>query len=99
YLNLNGALIYRCLVERVDDTVDDLLDQGQIFALTGDTNNRLGAGRPHDQPAMAVEALGAACDRGTYASILIGLAVAVTDILGDLRQRFEAMANRRNRLA
>src|SRR5262252_10236160 len=48
---------------------------------------------------MAVEALGTACNRGTHRGVLVGLAVAKTDILGDLRQRIEAMANRRNRLA
>ena len=45
-------------VERVDDAVDDLLDQGLIVGFAGDADHRLGAGRTHDQPTMAIETLG-----------------------------------------
>src|SRR6202011_4655531 len=61
-------------------------------------NHRLGAGRPHDQPPVAVEALGAARDRGAVRGILVGLAVGVTYVLRDLRQRIETMAHDRTRL-
>src|SRR5262245_24296030 len=87
-----------CPVERVDDAVDHLLDQRQIFTLPGDANNRLGARRPHDQPAVAVKTLLAARNRRAHSRLLVGLAVPVADILGDLRQRIEAMTYHRNRL-
>src|SRR5260370_27510248 len=48
---------------------------------------------------MAVQTLVAARNRGAHPRILVGLAILIADILGDLRQRVEAMTNRRNRLA
>src|SRR6267378_8308397 len=48
---------------------------------------------------MAVETLLAARNRGAHALMLMGFAIPIADILGDLRQRVEAMANHRNRLA
>src|SRR5258708_23864709 len=42
--------------ERIDDAVDDLLDQHLVLAFAHDADHRLGARRAHDQPTMTVEA-------------------------------------------
>ena len=43
--------------QRVDDSVDDFLDQSLVVAFSHDADYRLGSGWPHDQPAVPVEAL------------------------------------------
>src|SRR5689334_14380219 len=43
--------------QRVDNAVDDFLDQALVVAFAHDADHGLGAGRPDHQPAMAVEAL------------------------------------------
>ena len=69
------------VVERVDDSVDHFLDQHAVVALAGDADHRLGAGRPHDQPAVAVEALFRVGDRAADLAVLVRLAaVSVAEL-------------------
>src|SRR5262245_4093909 len=86
----------RHVAERVDDAVDYLLDQGHVFALAGDPNNRLGTGRAYDQPAVTIETLLAARNCRAHSRILVGFSIPVADVLGDLRERIEAMTDHRN---
>src|SRR5690242_9772260 len=53
---LDGAALRRRLGQRVNDAVDDLLDQHLVVALAHHADDRLGAGRTNEQTAMAVEA-------------------------------------------
>src|SRR5262245_10663526 len=46
----------RCLGERLDDAVDQFLHQELVVALAHDADDRLGAGRTNDEPAVTVEA-------------------------------------------
>ncbi len=45
------------LAQRIDDAVDDLLDQHLIVALAHHADHRFGAGRADHQAAIAVEPL------------------------------------------
>src|SRR5215475_2112426 len=85
------------LAERRDNMVDYFLDQDAIVALAHHANDRLGAGGADQKAAMAVEPFLAVADGRLDLCILERLAAAVTDILQDLRQRIEAMADLRHR--
>src|SRR5262249_22458740 len=69
------------VVERVDDAVDDLLDQHLVVALAHDADHRLGARRAHDQPAMAVEPSLGVLDGVAHLGVLERLAAAVAHVL------------------
>src|SRR5208282_695953 len=48
---------HRVRGERVDDAVDDFFDHRPVVAFAHDADDRLGARRPHHQPAVAIEAI------------------------------------------
>src|ERR1700757_2284788 len=96
---LSKVLSGRRLPQRGDDVVDDFLDQDAVVALAHHADHRLGAGRAHEQPAVAIEALLAVGNRRFDLGILERLAAPVAHILQDLRQRIEAMTDFRNRAA
>src|SRR5207247_1022513 len=81
------------LAERIDDAVDDLLDQPAVVALAHDADDRLGSRGADDQTAVAVEALFAMLDGGADLGVLQRLAALVAHVLEDLRERIEAVAD------
>src|SRR6266566_6670405 len=87
------------LSERRYDVVDHFLDQETVIALAHHADHGLGAGRAHQQTAMAVEALLAVDDRGFDLGVVERLAAAIAHVLQDLRQRIEAMTDLRHRTA
>src|SRR5690348_669450 len=89
----------RDLADRLGDAFDDLLDQQLVIAFAGDADHRLGPRWPHDQPAMAIEALFGRGDRGKHLGVLVRLAALVAHVARDLRQRIEAVAHFRDNLA
>src|ERR1043166_8356443 len=93
----NAANSCGLLRQRLDPAVDDFLDQQFVVALGHHANHRLGAGGPHYQPALAVEAFVRDGDRGLYAGVLQRLAGFVMHVFHYLRQRIEAVAYLRHR--
>src|SRR6266481_1694609 len=87
------------MAQRRDDVVDHFLDQDTVVALAHHPDHRLGAGRTYQQPAVTVEPLFAGVDRRLDVGIVERLAAAITHVLQDLRQRLEAMTDRRHRAA
>src|SRR5258707_12570221 len=79
--------------ERIDDTVDDLLDQHLVLAFAHDADHRLGARRAHDQPTMTVEAGLRILDGAAHPRVLERLAARVAYVLEHLRQRIEPVAD------
>src|SRR6516165_11004005 len=79
--------------ERIDDAVDDLLDQHLVLALAHDADHRLGAGWTDDQSSMRAEARLRELDRGAHLRVLQWLAALVAHVLEHLRQRVEAMTH------
>ena len=76
-----------------------LLDEELVLALAHHADHRLGAGGADDQPPLPVEPLHRVLDRGLHLGVLERLAVAIAHVLHHLRQRIEAVAHFRHRLA
>ena len=78
-----------------------------LEAATKESRARFGAGGPQftdaildnefrqnpDKVRAFLQALGATRNRGAHPRILVGFAIPIADVLGDLRQCIEAMAN------
>src|SRR3954468_15500627 len=92
-----GKKLCRRLGQRIDDSVDNFLDEHLVLALTHHADHRLGAGRADDQPALPVEPRHRALDRGLHLGILKRSAIAVAHVLEHLRQRLESMTHFRDR--
>src|SRR5260370_12723385 len=73
--------------ERIDDAVDDLLDQHLVLAFAHDADHRLGARRAHDQPTMTVEAGFRILDGAAHPRVLERLAARVAYVLEPFPQR------------
>src|SRR5438874_13651219 len=86
----------RSLAKRGDDMIDHFLDQDAIVALAHHADHRLGARGADQQPAVAVEPLFAGVNRQLDLGIIERLAAAIADVLENLRQRIEAMADLRH---
>src|SRR2546423_1554941 len=79
--------------ERIDDAVDDLLDQHLVLAFAHDADHRLGTRRAHDQPTMTVETGLRILDGAAHLGVLERLAARVAHVLEHLRQRIEPVAD------
>src|SRR5512144_378034 len=86
--------------ERVHDVGDDRIDELHVVALGHDADHRLRARRADDEAPGLAEPRFAAVDRLAHGDVVQRLmAVLVADVLQDLRQRLEAVADFAHRLA
>src|SRR5690606_7383849 len=89
-LDLRGLGRFR---DRLANVADDGRDQTLIVAFRHDTDDRLGTRRPDDDAARRAQLRLGALDGLAHLIILEGLALGVTNVLENLRQRIEALAH------
>src|SRR5690606_10658293 len=76
-----------------DNILDHPLDQADVVSFRHDTDQRLGAGRTDDQPALLAQSRAGIRDDGLDRLAFERLAARELDVLEDLRHRLEPAAD------